>query len=347
MPVIPAPTGPYAVGVVDGVFGTEKVPGATYFPARDLDQSNASCVSRAYLRPSTQSKFEQAFNVSSDVFADAIVSARTNAQPLQLPTRLPVVIMAPAFGATAAIELLTSLAQGLASHGFAVIALSLSSAEPDVALSDETDSPSARATKLAPIMEMRMQTMGDVLDLISADQVPPLQGRLDASRVAVGGHSFAGWTALTMAQTDRRIAAVFNLDGGVFGKALQTPTPVPALWVNAYGLGSIRDVQVVVGPWLTAPQLITVGVINATHEDLTDLPALLRARPSLRQILSPSTLPEAALQTTTQLVVRFMRAVLGNGTTYVPSEDELVEGVPFTGTDPFNREGLCNRSYAT
>ena len=145
-------------------------------------------------------------------------------RPRDFKASSPLVLYAPGWGGTR----LQSQAQveNLASHGFVVVGCDDFASDPasdperGLALELTTDADTAasiaRAGRHAVLQGKRLL---DVLAALSAGQATSMVGRLDLSRVGVLGYSIGGAAGLAAAATDRRIVAVFNIDGGLFGPA--------------------------------------------------------------------------------------------------------------------------------
>lgn len=123
--------------------------------------------------------------------------------------------------------------------------------------------------KRAAVWSLDIKSLLDHLERIQYD-LPDhwLHGRIDLTRIAVGGMSFGGASSYETAIDDKRIGAVFNLDGFHYGRALSGEAiQVPYLlfssetgrsWRNDFVLrdGSIEAV------WLT--------VSDSNHFDFSD-----------------------------------------------------------------------------
>ena len=60
---------------------------------------------------------------------------------------------------------------------------------------------------------------------------------MDLNRIAVGGHSYGGATAITASYRDRRIRACFNLDGWI------SPVPKEVI-LNGIKIPFLFEVQI-------------------------------------------------------------------------------------------------------
>ena len=146
-------------------------------------------------------------------------------------------------------------------------------------------------------------------------------GRVDARRIAVGGHSLAGARAFQASLGDTRIAAVFDLDGWLHVPALTTPVTVPALVVDASGLEPATKAIIA-----RTPEAVTVELEGATHGDVTDLPCLVPALGASASALGLGAIGCTGTTTTNAIVLRFLDAVLGHGRP-TPSSSSLASGL--------------------
>ena len=175
-----------------------------------------------------------------------------------------------------------TLAERLASHGFAVLA-------PDHTGNTLME---AEAGVTAPLTSAFLQVRGRdirfVLDAVLAEDATvlpkPLQGRLDASRVGAMGHSFGSVTTGLMAQDDPRIDAAFCLaapiDNPLLAGVSAAKVKVPIAFVLAQEDNSITEAgnlflrqnyANVAGPaWL-------IELVDAGHWSFTDIAGLIEA----------------------------------------------------------------------
>jgi dienelactone hydrolase len=163
---------------------------------------------------------------SAPIVPDAPVSAA--APPL------PVVVYFPSWFSRSQENSFTLA--NLARHGFAVLALddivhlpltSWSERVVQAAVLDmSTEAAFARTRDLAGhrmALEARLGSV--VLDAVAAQW----GAALDLGRVTAVGFSFGGGAAAAMSLSDRRVKAVVNLDGSLFGEAARQGVPCPYL----------------------------------------------------------------------------------------------------------------------
>ncbi|GAA3030737.1 Alpha/beta hydrolase family protein [Actinokineospora globicatena] len=169
---------------------------------------------------------------------DGVPRARTHsvADAPVADGRFPVVLFSP--GSSGVRTQNTAWAEDLASHGYVVAALDHPYDSAAVVLDDGRTITSATVStgdrdeddRLAEDWTaIRAADLGFVLTRLEAlDQGPdPLAGRLDTTRVAATGHSMGGAAALQAARQDRRVDAVIDLDGyprGPLSPTLTQPT---------------------------------------------------------------------------------------------------------------------------
>ena len=124
--------------------------------------------------------------------------------------------------------------------------------------------------------------------------------------------------------TDRRVHAVFDLDGWLHGPALEAPVTVPALMIDVSGLEPAT--RAVIGRTATA---VTVKPAGATHLDVTDVPCLARGLGAAAHLIRLGTIGCAGTTTTNAVVLRFLDTVLRDGKP-TPSAADLTRGLTAT-----------------
>lgn len=297
---IPSPDGPFVVGVAEVPLANT----VAYFPA----VVGTGAGHRPYLGPETAN----VLGVAPDLFDTVKSSATIDATPLPTTSPRPVVILTAGFSSP--IELSTSLAEQLASHGYIVIA-----AQTDLAAEmafGESDTFDQKFNK------PRTEQLTQLLDLLDNPALPGLVGTIDQSRIAVGGHSYAGWIAFDTSLTDTRITAVFNLDG--FGGQNQAFTTVPALAITSHdGLALALDPKLVA----RSPKLVAVALRDAGHYDLTDAPSIAKTLGDVASTLDLGTIGPIATSNTSTVVLRFLDSTLTTNPR-LPTPTELIKGLP-------------------
>jgi pimeloyl-ACP methyl ester carboxylesterase len=164
-----------------------------------------------------------------------------NARPMPA-LQFPIVLLSHGWQGTRSEY--TSLAENLASHGFAVFGvdhpymgwIALSNGRVTEATEEQFRSP-------AEIMEYYGQDLQFVIDQIAklnaSDRDKVLGSRLDLSRIAAIGHS-SGFSAVSTAcRHDQRIKACINIDAPGFNTALLAGLHQPLLWIRLERAGPV------------------------------------------------------------------------------------------------------------
>ena len=165
-----------------------------------------------------------------------------DALPVASPGRLPVLVFFPGWGTLPSSN--TVLLQDLASYGFAVVAVDAwdaaaypgdagAAADLAVPLVFDSDAEAAAAMAAGARNALRQARLArrvlDRLDRLDADRSGSLAGRLALAKVGMLGFSFGGSVAVQTALDEPRVAAVANLDGGVFTDAYRRGFDQPYL----------------------------------------------------------------------------------------------------------------------
>nr|WP_306368350.1 hypothetical protein [Nocardiopsis sp. CC223A] len=217
----------------------------------------------------------------------------------------------------------TVWAEGLASHGYVVVALDHPCDSAVVVLDDGTEVHGALTATGDPAQDDRLaRGWADIraadLDLalvrlLEADD-GPLAGLADPERVAVAGHSPGGAAALLAAADDPRHHAVVNLDGlPRLSADASLPQPLPAL-VAAAGTGGAqgdtryaRELDAAFAASAGPGYALTVP--GTAHLGFSDSPFLLPPLPSL--VGSPGR--EETARITEAACLAFLDATLNGG----------------------------------
>ncbi|AHH20881.1 alpha/beta hydrolase family protein [Nocardia nova SH22a] len=185
---------------------------------------------------------------TAPTMAFAMVSATQDAPADTTLDRMPVVVLSPGLGTPRWI--LSGLADDLASAGRIVIVIDHIGESPAVQLPDGEIITGAPTSVDPDYMRERLAAREDDMRLI-LDQLPtlPVVGPLaDLERIAVGGHSLGGTTAVQLAAADPRVRAVVMIDapagwpGAADAHQLAAPVlelrlsdPWPAEWPHQPG----------------------------------------------------------------------------------------------------------------
>ncbi len=299
--LLPAPSGSFPVGVRTVPNVSPDATTTLWYPAQRGTRSGTI----RYVDSATAS----AMGLSPGQLDVVRVHATTNTAPAPAATARPVVVLMPGWGNPMALS--TTLAQDLASHGYVVVAI-----DPNPGSEDRNTLPADTARP-----GRRLEQVAAGIDFAAGREIDKLVGPVDRDRIAIGGHSIAGAVAFQVAITDRRIHAIFNLDGWLHGPALTTPVEVPALALDASGLDA--ESQAVIARTGTA---VTVKLDGATHLDVTDLPCLIPALGALAPVLRLGSIGCTGPRTSSAIVVRFLDAVLKDGVS-TPSATALSTGL--------------------
>jgi dienelactone hydrolase len=342
---LPKPTGRFAVGVTD----VQRASMIAYYPA----EPNTGFGRRTY----ASSGLLETYGAKKEDFSAVTPYAKLGATPLRDGNPRPVVILAPGGGSF--IELSTSLAEDLASNGYVVIAIQTDAASESGrgvsfdataagAVSPEDKALYGQLGDLA-----RRAQITDAIGLLSDPVTAKLVGPIDASRVAVGGHSLAGSTAFDAGIDDTRIAAVFTLDGALFGRGGREEPRVPALalFTDEFKFGKAlpsdggvpevaENIEAVKRSYdfvARSTKIVSVGLLETTHFDVTDLPFIIDGlaepiRTTVRQEAGKS--DPASTTTTNAIVLRFISAALAPSPRAETAE-VLVSGLLKTTAKPF------------
>jgi hypothetical protein len=254
-------------------------------------------------------KTAAAYGLPAKQLKRAVLRASVNAEPAPTTKARAAVVLMPGWGLPMALS--TALAQDLASNGYVVVTV-----DPTFGTEDQNTLPPDTARP-----GRRLEQISRALDFATGPRISPFAGPVDPNKVAVGGHSIAGAVAFQMGLTDRRVRAVFDLDGWLHGPALTTPVTLPALMINASGLEP--STRAVIARTTTA---VTAKLAGATHLDVTDLPCLLRGLGAAATLIRLGSIGCAGTTTTNAVVLRFLDAVLRDGKP-TPSAATLTRGL--------------------
>ncbi|WP_203963748.1 alpha/beta hydrolase family protein [Actinocatenispora thailandica] len=219
---LPAPTGRYPVGVdrIDLVDAGRTDPWVPSAGPRRLKVTLRYPTAHRHGGPAPYlGAAESAALLTADhltaVPPDALSHVRTHsyAGTAPLPGRRPLVVLSPGFTQPAAT--LTAVAEDLASRGYLVAAVdhryeSVATTYPG----GQLDTCEACGAAGSDVVASRVADIRFVLDELTGRQ-PAWRWarRIDASRIALVGHSVGGATASAAMAADRRIDAGINMDG--------------------------------------------------------------------------------------------------------------------------------------
>lgn len=256
LPVItlPAPTGPYAVGVVDrelvDAARNRRLMATIWYPA----------AARGVPAPWTHYPDQLMVGMGRLTGLPDIVFqhlryievAASDGAPV-LPHDGPFPVLVFSHGMVGMRLQNASMLQDLASWGYVVLALDHTDAaavttfpDGETRLYDPTrfglpahEAPRAGAVEanMFPVWVADQQFAFDTLAAWQADD-PRFAGALDLTRLGAFGHSFGGATALEVCRIDARCRAAADLDGGLYGGIKTQPTARPTLLMSSASSGS-------------------------------------------------------------------------------------------------------------
>jgi dienelactone hydrolase len=220
---LPRPTGAFAIGRTS--YTWDGISAWVWYPA-DLSAPAAD-----YLPPAIRTEWERARPAFINFLTRDLAKvhghsgqdvAISHAQP-----HYPVAILRS--GGSGSALTFSSLAEDLASHGYVVVGLDMTTtANPEQCVGRADDEECA--TKImAPLIDGIGRAL-DNLERINRDD-PRIAGKLDLARVGVFGHSFGGAQAAQFCAEDKRCKAGINIDGRPFGSVIRTGILAPFMFL--------------------------------------------------------------------------------------------------------------------
>lgn len=251
LPVItlPAPTGPYAVGILDrelvDAMRGRRLMVSVWYPAAQ----NGTPAPLTHYPDEVTTALGDTFGLPGiglqhlryvRVAAAQDAPIRTDAAPY------PVLVFS--HGMVGLRLQNSSTLQDLASWGYVVVAVDHTDAAAvtvfpggevspynlanfGVPAGVEVDTP-MMDEYVFPVWVADQRFVYDVLTSWGADD-PVLAGKLDLSRIGSFGHSFGGATALEVCRIDPRCAAAADLDGALYGETASQPSQRPLLLMTS------------------------------------------------------------------------------------------------------------------
>jgi dienelactone hydrolase len=237
----------------------------------------------AYIAPGVGRVYAREYRLPSTTFTRVLTNAHRDARPLKRPGGYPAILFSPGYGVPHA--LYTSLLEDLASHGFVVIALdhtyetdAVQFPEGRIVRRSLPRDPGGSFRLLTRIIGQRVADMRFVLRRLPAlDRL--LAHVIDVHRVGVFGHSLGGLTAANVLEAEPTVRAGADLDGSIFGRAVQRPLDRPFMIMTEHGDGTMLRF------WrrLRGPRLF-VRIDGTRHLNFSDWNVL---GPWLRQTRAP------------------------------------------------------------
>lgn len=238
----------------------------------------------------------------------------------------PVVIFSPGYGAPRAVY--TGLATQLASRGFVVVVLDHPFESGVTQLSNgqvvgtQEILPPGRPNRIQYMVDQQVVRTADIRFVI--DQLarpgtlsPRLRGDwIDASKVAVIGHSFGGAVSAMAMSEDERVVAAANIDGTPYGDLPNRQLTRPFLLLHSDLTESPHGAQFHNGNEKLLSTMTAAGfryeLKHANHFSFTDAPLFVAApgRWLLAQAVGGKRGPAATQQATAEILTAFLSGPL-------------------------------------
>jgi predicted dienelactone hydrolase len=210
-------------------------------------------------------------------------AVRTNSiADAPLDGRPPVVMFMPGLGPVVANY--TALAEDLASHGYAVVAINPTGSNPVAFPDGHVVSPTTLGAPAGMDVPSWYASAERVTNVWVADMAfvvralethPPEIGALDFDRVAYVGHSLGGAASFEACSRDARCAAAVDLDGTLWTDVRHTGLQTPSLLVQAAPLDPCEAFcQAAASDWATLEAIgdsERVAIAGSKHTNFTDL----------------------------------------------------------------------------
>jgi dienelactone hydrolase len=217
--------------------------------------------------------------VPPGVLSTVRASAVSDAAPAGDEGSLPLVVLSPGF--TKPRGTLTALAEELASHGYVVAGIdhtyeSPATSFPDGRVATCLALEAPRRGRSEKVVAGRAADVTFVVsELTGARPVWPGAGLIDASRVAMAGHSIGGAAAIAAMLADSRIRAGIDMDGSTYAPIPDSGLARPFLFLGKPA-PDIPGKITTVGTWERDWRLLTgwkrwLQVDGAVHASFTDL----------------------------------------------------------------------------
>jgi predicted dienelactone hydrolase len=238
----------------------------------------------------------------------------------------PVVLFSPGYGAPRAFY--SSLAAGLASRGYVVLALDhpyeaavTQLADGRIATPQRTSLPNDPdgLRYMAGQLEVRAADVAFVIERLQRPDAlgPRLAGRFDLDRIAAVGHSFGGATAAAALASDpRRIKAAANIDGTLYGPVAGQRLARPFLLLESDHGETGHSERYLSGNRRLLAGLQAGGyryeIARANHYSFTDAPLFFSGpgRFLLAQLIGGSRGPRETHRATVDILAAFLQGPL-------------------------------------
>lgn len=247
--VIPAPTGPHAVGrrLLHWVDSTRREPTDTsrvrelmvwvWYPAADGgDASRELALDGAWGERHAEESIPKVGASAAAALRALRVHARTDVPLAASPASLPVLLFFPGMGWLPSDY--GTLVEELASHGYVVVGVAPTGLSAMVQLPDGRQMP--RVLGAGPKIGTDQEHAHDDarfamarLRRMNAEDAGGLAGRLDLARIGAFGHSLGGTTSLVLAARDTAVRAAMNIDGDPMGVVRDVRPRQPILLLSS------------------------------------------------------------------------------------------------------------------
>lgn len=300
--VLPAPTGPYAVGRIEYDWTDQSRPDPLV-PLSSMKRELVVWVWYPALRepgaviaPYLPSRWAQLADSQHGFIGQQLLQSTDSIQAYSLESaplapaaaRYPVLIFEPGLGNIP--TQYTTLLEDLASRGYVIFAITptyssdvvvfpdgrVASANPAGSLEDVANL-QASGNRLVTVWAQDVIFVMNRLEQLDATPGNMWSQRLDLARLGVFGHSFGGATAAQVCQMDARCKAGIDIDGDLFGNVVQTGLAKPFMVIQS-DKGSCSDAncrlfQLEIGDILrTVPQgeSYSISVTGTQHFNFGD-----------------------------------------------------------------------------
>lgn len=236
----------------------------------------------------------------------------------------PVVILSPGYGAPRATY--TGLATQLASRGFVVFVLDhpfesgVTQLPGGEVVGTREVSPRDHATYMPDQQAVRTADIRFVIDQLARPAVLSAslsRSRIEASKVAVIGHSFGGAASAMAMSEDPRIAAAANIDGTLYGELPSRRLTRPFLLLQSDQAETRHSDLFIEGNARLLANMTAPGfryeIRRANHYSFTDAPFFFAppGRWLLAQVMGGDRGPAATQRTTADILAAFLSGPLG------------------------------------
>jgi predicted ester cyclase len=369
--LLPAPTGPYPVGVAwrhwvdetrDETFGNppqgnREVMVEILYPAEtDSDAEGSPYIPNADQVLPTFASLLTVFGVPLTIgpadVADFQAHAIANAPLADDEERYPVLIFS--HGGAADVTMYTAQLEELASQGYVVVGVNHAYGAAAVVLPDGrtvTGDYTAGLEVHPPIWTQDHIFVMDQLEVLNADDPEGVfTGRLDLERLGVFGASLGGATATLTCSLDARCKAGVNEDGPVYGDVIEEGLDQPFLYLlsDSRFFSDPAFYEAARGPFYTA------AFAGFEHIDFGDFPLWPTASDQLQPLhWLGSVEPTRAVELTRAYLVAFFDKYLKGAedtlfdTATQPYPEVTLESRPATQTtevavDPFSEAAVTH-----